>query len=303
MHTALDSGEIVQRWRAQSTPIAPIPTGLRPRRPVRSGVRGVIFDVYGTLFVSAAGEIGHAGDDDERRFRAVLRQHGLAPLPDNPRSCVMVWRGRIQARHADLRGRGIAVPEVEIRDIWRETLAILRAEGCIPDVVPDPAGIERLALDYEAAVNPVWPMPAARRALAALQARGLLLGIISNAQFFTPCLFEALMDLSPEQLGFDPSLCVWSYRMGVAKPSKRLFESLLENAAAHGIDDPAQLLYVGNDMLNDVWAAGQAGLQTVLFAGDQRSLRLRDGDARCRNLQPDGVLTELAELPAWLATP
>ena len=38
---------------------------------------------------------------------------------------------------------------------------------------------------------------------------------------------------------------------------------------------PGEVLYVGNDMLNDVYAAGQVGFRTALFAGDQRSLRMR----------------------------
>jgi len=34
----------------------------------------------------------------------------------------------------------------------------------------------------------------------------------------------------------------------------------------------SKTLYVGNDMLNDIWTATEAGCRTVLFAGDQRSL-------------------------------
>ena len=63
---------------------------------------------------------------------------------------------------------------------------------------------------------------------------------------------------------------------------------------------PDQALYLGNDMLNDVWTAGQAGLLPVLFAGDQRSLRLREDDPRCRDLRPARVLTALDQLPALL---
>ena len=44
---------------------------------------------------------------------------------------------------------------------------------------------------------------------------------------------------------------------------------------------PAErVLFVGNDMLNDVAAAAAVGLRTALFAGDQRSLRLREKDPR-----------------------
>jgi putative hydrolase of the HAD superfamily len=59
---------------------------------------------------------------------------------------------------------------------------------------------------------------------------------------------------------------------------------------------PAASLYVGNDMLNDIYPAKQLGFQTALFAGDTRSLRLRPDDPRCANLSADLVLTELSQL-------
>jgi putative hydrolase of the HAD superfamily len=58
----------------------------------------------------------------------------------------------------------------------------------------------------------------------------------------------------------------------------------------------AETLYVGNDMLNDVWTASQCGLKTALFAGDKRSLRLREDDARCAALQPDVIVTSLSQI-------
>ena len=53
-------------------------------------------------------------------------------------------------------------------------------------------------------------------------------------------------------------------------------------------------------MLKDVWTAAQAGCRTALFAGDERSLRLRKDDPRTQGLRPDVVLTELVQLPACL---
>ena len=50
-------------------------------------------------------------------------------------------------------------------------------------------------------------MPGAAETLAALQQRGLLLGIVSNAQFYTPLMIEALLGKPPGELGFLPELC------------------------------------------------------------------------------------------------
>ena len=42
-------------------------------------------------------------------------------------------------------------------------------------------------------------------------------------------------------------------------------------------------------------------VKKVLFAGDRRSLRLREGDARCRDCRPDAVITQLDQLMPMLA--
>ena len=63
---------------------------------------------------------------------------------------------------------------------------------------------------------------------------------------------------------------------------------------------PAQVLLVGNDMLNDVLPAWKTGMRTALFAGDERSLRLREGDPRLDVFGPDLVLTDLGQLPEGL---
>jgi putative hydrolase of the HAD superfamily len=57
---------------------------------------------------------------------------------------------------------------------------------------------------------------------------------------------------------------------------------------------------VGNDKLNDIWPATQLGLKTALFAGDQRSLRLRENDVRCSGLEPDLVITRLSQLSDFI---
>ena len=58
----------------------------------------------------------------------------------------------------------------------------------------------------------------------------------------------------------------------------------------------AEALYVGNDMLNDITPAHALGFRTALFAGDARSLRLRENDERVAGIEPDLVLTDLAQI-------
>jgi putative hydrolase of the HAD superfamily len=44
-------------------------------------------------------------------------------------------------------------------------------------------------------------------------------------------------------------------------------------------------------------------MKTALFAGDERSLKWRRDDKRCKNLSPDLVITELQQLTACVELP
>ncbi|MDR2739603.1 MAG: HAD hydrolase-like protein, partial [Treponema sp.] len=131
---------------------------------------------------------------------------------------------------------------------------------------------------------------------ALLRNRSIRLGLISNAQFFTPLLFEAFFGAPSEALGFDPGLRIYSFERGEAKPSPNLFTPAARRLESLGLK-PENALYVGNDMLNDVFAAAQAGFKTALFAGDRRSLRLREGDCRVGGIMPDRVIRNLKDIP------
>ena len=127
----------------------------------------------------------------------------------------------------------------------------------------------------------------------------VLMGIISNAQFYTPDLFNRFLDSSPEDLGFDPALTLYSYACGHAKPSTFMFKTAAERLQQKNIPVHSAL-YIGNDMLNDIYPAQKAGFKTVLFAGDARSLRLRSDDPVCENLSADIVITDIVQLLDYL---
>ncbi len=268
--------------RALSQPLDPLPTEVEPVLPALPGIRAVVFDVYGTLVVSGSGDIGVSDDDQkEVALRSILRDLDITP-PRAGESLTQRFVELIGSDHARTRESGIQFPEVEIREIWQELLGI----------DPGPA-LETVAVAYECATNPVWPMSGAQDLLEELHRRELALGIVSNAQFYTPYLFESFFLKSLEQLGFDPDLAWFSYRHKRAKPGTWLYEQLRDALAARKID-PAAVLYIGNDALKDINPAAALGFRTALFAGDQRSLRLRDDQPNLH--PPDAIVTELAQV-------
>ena len=189
---------------------------------------------------------------------------------------------------------GIDYPEVDIIQVWRETLGALAEQGELPTEALE-VDLNQLAVEYEVRANPVWPMPGLVETLRLLRDSGMALGIVSNAQFFTIELFPALLSESVESLGFDSELQFYSYIHHRAKPGDTLFRLAEESLASRGIRAD-ETLYVGNDMLNDVLPASRMGFRTALFAGDARSLRLRTGDERIGDVAADIVITDLANL-------
>jgi hypothetical protein len=86
--------------------------------------------------------------------------------------------------------------ESKIDEIWQQILGI-----------DDIQLVREFAIEYELIVNPVYPMPGLENLLAACRQQDLAMGIISNAQFFTPLLFEWFLDARMEELGFDSYFC------------------------------------------------------------------------------------------------
>jgi putative hydrolase of the HAD superfamily len=299
-NSAADPDSSIQRIRRHARPLNPIPTGQKSRLDILPDIRAILFDVYGTLFISASGDIGSTGEG--ARAQALGQTLKALGIPAEAETAKRAASGLVEAivkAHQRLEAEGRAYPEVDIRDIFLEVLQDLWKRAWIPRR-PDRELCELVALEYECRINPIWPMPGLAETLGCLKEKKFVLGIVSNAQFFTPLLFPAFLEDSLETLGFDPELCVWSYIHLEAKPSGKLFEVAAANLGRKKI--PAtQVLYVGNDRTNDIWPAGRVGFKTALFAGDRRSFRPREQDPRSAGAKEDVLLTRLRQLTEVLA--
>ena len=274
----------------------PLETAVESKLQPLTGIMAVVFDVYGTLVISGSGDVGSADTvgRDSLICQTLEEFDLLGELESLPNAASL--QRKIQQLNRERADQNCPNPEVDIVEVWRQLLA----EAGWSFKPSQIQRVVRLATRYEALANPTWPMPRATQLLQQLKQSGLALGIVSNAQIFTPCLVNNLFGKTGlEEGGFSLDLCVFSNRYRQAKPGPRLFEVLLRGLLSRGIL-PNEAVYVGNDMLNDVWAASEAGLRTVWFAGDRRSCRPRQDDSRCQGLSPDVVLTDLMQLPECL---
>jgi putative hydrolase of the HAD superfamily len=235
------------------------------------------------LFISASGDIGSAGPLDGRtaQLDQLLSRYGQLISAEK---VLKRLHRTIRNLHAVSREQGVDYPEVVIETVWEKVLAFDNSQS-----------LRKFAVEFEMIMNPVWPMPGLEKLLEHCRSCGISLGIISNAQFFTPYLFEWLLQATPVQLGFDAELTWYSYRNGCAKPCPALFQKALRMLASRGIA-PRHVAFIGNDMRNDIRPARQTGFQTILFAGDSRSLRLRADDPLCKDLSPDRMVIDLNQL-------
>ncbi|KII00176.1 haloacid dehalogenase [Streptomonospora alba] len=125
-----------------------------------------------------------------------------------------------------------------------------------------------------------------RPALAELRAMGLSVVVAGNQPSAAGASLEA-MDLPADRIHVSED---W----GVAKPDPAFFSRVVEVTGA----TPADILYVGDRLDNDVLPAKRAGLRAALLRrgmlGYLHAGRAEAGEA-------DAVLDGLAELPGWIA--
>lgn len=296
--------ELVNLFKQLTKPLEPCRTDIRTQMPASwEPIKAVLFDVYGTLISSGVGDISlDQTSNDDRLIQQLIEKHGYQwTAPEKATQLSAAINQEIQADHEQSRASGAPYPEVDILEIWARVLAHRTTPRSSLSGRPNP--VKQLAIEYECAVNPVWPNEGFAEILAICRERGIPLGIVSNAQFYTPIMLEAFLGRPLSEAGFDPSLMVWSYQERRGKPDTSLYKKV-----AHALDSgfgiqAHEALFIGNDMLKDIWAATQEGFRAVLFAGDGRSLRKRENDSRCQNLRPYAIISSLLEIRQLLLTP
>ena len=108
-----------------------------------------------------------------------------------------------------------------------------------------------------------WPIPETLTALAELTARGVPMGVVSNASGQVEAAL-ALAEIC--QAGDGPCtpmrVVIDSHVVGVAKPDPRIFDFALPHFAEF---ERERIVYVGDSVVMDIGGASAAGLTPVLI--------------------------------------
>ncbi len=282
--------------------LEPIPTNIQFQKNCKEKTTftTVVFDIYGTLLISSSGDIG---TQNHSKILNAFKNSGIKWNSDINNTELQntiqkLYVQEIINDHEEKKRKGIDYPEILIESIWERVFNKIQKQ--LKLILPNSFDFKDFSLNYETLSNLVYPMPEFKFILKTLSEMNLKLGIVSNAQFFTPMLmhyFLGSQDFKKETdlPYFENELCIYSYQQGIAKPSVTLHTKLAHKLQLQKIK-PEEVLYIGNDMLNDIYGAQQVGFKTVLFAGDKRSLRLRKDNDKTKNLQPDFIIENLTQI-------
>lgn len=272
--------------------LEPVPTGMDEKIQTSLDVKAIIFDIYGTLLISASGDIDQAVERNLFVEKA-LEVSGISASAEFVATAILAYKAEIKKVHRIAHKKSITHPEVDVIAIWKQVFAN-------NDIEANELQVMQYSFMYEVQSNPVYPMPNMVKVLEQLTDQGIPLGIVSNAQYYTlPIMNHFIEDSIQNQESvtmFDADLCAFSFREHIAKPDLRLYKKVSKSLKEKYGITPDQCLYIGNDMYRDVYPANKLGFKTVLYAGDQRSIRLRKEHKDVIGLVPDYVITELDQI-------
>lgn len=212
------------------------------------GIKGIIFDVNGTLIDIHTNE-WH--DDVYRVLGNLLSYHGVALHPDVVKD--LFFRTIKKQKAAS----GERQPEFDVVEVFREIVAQHATDftRALPHAQREQLP-KFLAQAHRAASRMRLQLYSGVLGTIEQLHAQYLLAIVSDAQ--TP---YALPELNAVGLTayFDPIIV--SGEFGYRKPDVRLFEAALRRMKLA----PAEVLFVGNDLYRDVHGPQKLGIKTVYF--------------------------------------
>lgn len=292
---------LLNRIKELSSPVYPEKVDHDIHLDTLNGIKCIAFDFYGTMFISAAGDIGIDENRDEgnkRFFKEALTACDFTILEKTVGKKGIEMFNKVIERHKNqMKEQGVDHPEPDVREVFYDVLTALHRDKVINgDVTEDTATL--FAIEFEFRSNAIWPLPDLLSDLENLKKKGYTLGIISNSQFYSPVSFEAMTGVTINNVGFVENLQKWSYRYGIKKPSLSFYRLFVDELPNYNFQ-PEEVLYIGNDLFKDVVPAKEFGMKTALFVGDTRSIRHEAEDLIDKHL-PDIIIDELSQIEECL---
>ncbi len=230
-------------------------------------IRGILFDLYGTLIDI---ETDETKNSIYRGIAHFLTYHGIY----RHRQEVRDHYYRIMKEQKELGGE--KYPEIDVESIWNIFLAEETVKG---DHERQELALILAQLYRAISRKRLRLYPGVMSVLDALRP-AYRMALVSDAQ---PCY--ALPEIKAVGLDgyFNP--IVISARHGFRKPDKRLFEKALTQMKL----SPTEVICVGNDMYRDIYGATRLGIKSIFFDSNQ-------GEKSHENTTPDYVVRRFEDV-------
>jgi FMN hydrolase / 5-amino-6-(5-phospho-D-ribitylamino)uracil phosphatase len=205
------------------------------------------------------------------------------------------WRAYAEVAHADDADRAATLAAALLaaeNTRWaqvRDSHDAFTVAQVLADAAADPHD-DALDAYREFWVQVTRTDPEAVPMLTTLRGRGLRLGVLSSTSW--PAAWHEDW-LRRDGVLHLVDACVWSSDLPFTKPHPRAFLTAME---AVGADDPGRCVYVGDRPYDDISGAKAAGMRAVLVPHSDIPAAQRVPV----DVQPDGVIQRLSELPGLL---
>ena len=293
-------------------PAAPkvVPAEIEADAEPLNGIRGVLFNVYGTLLRIADGQLYLVHPQTvrmeialEKTIKEFNMWQSMTRKPGAPSEAMLP---RYQRALDDLRLAPTATvgdqPEISASRLWLKLILQLQRKGYNYDesTLGDEEDLsEKVAYFFHSCLQGLAAADGALDALRSLAGGGMRLGLLADAQCFTAVqmlrAFRRQGTLRSLDELFDPALMTFSYQEGIRKPSKSLYRRALDRLRRMGVSS-SQVLYVGTWLRDDLAVAKGFGMQTALLAADRTSIAATAEDLADPELRPDRILTGLSQI-------
>lgn len=215
-----------------------------------------------------------------------LAEYALVEMED-------LWR--LAARHLAREREDVVTAQLAaVEEAFWARCATHQRAGTLADLLSEAAALigedvaeaalEEAAVRYLDAWTPhIRHDPEAATTIAALRARGLRIGLLSNTHW--PRAFHERF-LERDGLAGLIDRRLYTSEMEFMKPHPSAFRAALD---ALGVEEPGRAVFVGDRPFDDIHGARSAGLRAVLR---------HNPDVPAYDVQPDARIERLAELPA-----
>lgn len=288
----------------------PVPAKATAATKPLSGIRGVVWDLYGTLLTISEGRLLHRHPQQlvmqialDKTIKEFNMWNSMSRKPGAPWEYLLhKYTELVEQQTLSGSTHRREAPEINSTDIWRTLIGRLQRKGYQFDAefyghLDD--FCEKVAFFFHSCLQGVAAAPGAVETLTAVAASGRTQGLLCDAQSFslTQMLraFQREGKLRSPGTLFHPSCFAFSFQLKFRKPSPKLYQSCVKQFRKLEIA-PHEVVYIGSRLRDDLAVAKKLGMKTVLYAGDRNSLDASSADLRDPALKPDRLLVELGQI-------